>query len=253
MAAYDSKLERLPAQRDRFATTHWSIVVGAGGNCTTEASQALATLCENYWFPLYAFVRRTGYGPEDAQDLTQEFFLRLLADNYLGSVDRERGRFRSYLIGAMKHFLTGHDRAQTAQKRGGGQLTFSLDFTAGESRYRLAEPVDDMTPERLFERRWAMTVLDLVLHRLREEFRAAGKEQLFEGLKQFVTPGSAQQSYLGAGEMLGMTEGAAKVAAHRIRRRYRQLIKEEVARTVADPAGLEDELRELLAALGPGK
>ncbi len=225
--------------------------MSAGGSRSADADRSLATLCENYWFPLYAFVRRTGYGPEDAQDLTQEFFLRLLANNYLASVNRERGRFRSFLIGAMKHFLAGHNRAQTAQKRGGGQLTFSFDFSAGESRYRRAEPVDNMTPERLYEKRWAMVVLDLVLHRLREEFRASGKEQLFDGLKQFVTAGSVEQSYLQAGELLGMSEGAVKVAAHRLRRRYRQLIKEEVARTVADPAGLEDELRELLAALRP--
>ena len=253
MAVHDSKREHLPARGDRFATTHWTIVVSAGGSRSPEASESLAILCENYWFPLYAFVRHSGYGPEDAQDLTQEFFLRLLANNYLASVNPERGRFRSFLIGAMKHFLAGRDRAQAAQKRGGGQLTFSLDFSAGESRYRLAEPVDPMTPERLYEKRWAMVVLDLVLQRLREEFRAAGKEQLFDGLKQFVTAGSIEQSYLEAGEILGMSEGAAKVAAHRLRRRYRQLIKDEVARTVADPAGLEDELRELLVALSPDK
>ncbi|MDZ7617466.1 MAG: ECF-type sigma factor [Patescibacteria group bacterium] len=192
MAAHDSKIERLPARKDRFATTHWSMVVSAGGPRSSEASRALATLCENYWFPLYAFVRRAGNTAEDAQDLTQEFFVCLLTKNYLATADRQRGRFRSFLLGAMKHFLANQERREAAQKRGGNRLTISLDFHAGESRYRQIEPVDNLTPERLYEKRWALTLLDLVLSRLREEFRAAGKLELFDTLKQFLAGGAAK-------------------------------------------------------------
>jgi RNA polymerase sigma factor (sigma-70 family) len=250
MAAHDSKIERLPARKDRFATTHWSMVVSAGGPRSSEASRALAMLCENYWFPLYAFVRRAGYTAEDAKDLTQEFFVCLLAKNYLATADRQRGRFRSFLLGAMKHFLANQERHQAAQKRGGNRLTISLDFHSGESRYKQIEPVDNLTPERLYEKRWALTLLDLVLSRLREEFRAAGKLKLFDTLKQFLAGGAAKPAHLEVAEQLGMTEGAVKVAAHRLRRRYRKLLKEEIARTIVDPEALEDELGELLAVLG---
>ena len=249
MTDHESKLERLPAYKDRFATTHWSMVVSAGGSHSPEASQALATLCENYWFPLYAFVRRAGYSAEDAQDLTQEFFVRLLTKNYLAVADRQRGRFRSFLLGAMKHFLANQERRQGAQKRGGHRLTISLDFHTGENRYSQIEPVDNLTPERLYEKRWALTLLDLVLSRLREEFRAAGKLELFDTLKQFLAGGTAKPAYLEVAEQLGMTEGAVKVAAHRLRRRYRKLLKEEIARTTAGPEEMEDELGKLLAAL----
>ena len=185
----ENKTEPLPKRADRFATTHWSMVLSAGRSRSREADRALATLCENYWFPLYAFVRRAGHSAEDAQDLTQEFFVRLLAKNYLATADRQRGRFRSFLLGAMKHFLANQERHESAQKRGGHRSTISLDFHSGESRYRQIEPVDNLTPERLYERRWALTLLDLVLNRLREEFRAAGKLELFDTLKQFLAGG----------------------------------------------------------------
>jgi RNA polymerase sigma-70 factor (ECF subfamily) len=250
MAGHDSKLERWRAHGDQFATTHWSMVVSAGGPRSSEASRALAVLCENYWFPLYAFVRRAGYSAEDAQDLTQEFFVRLLTKNYLATADRQRGRFRSFLLGAMKHFLANQERRQGAQKRGGGQTGISLDFHSGEDRYRQIEPADRLTPERLYEKRWAMTLLDLVLSRLRDEFQAAGKSELFDTLKQFLAGGTAKPAYLAVAGQLGMSEGAVKVAVHRLRRRYRKLLEEEIARTIAGPESLEDELRELLAALG---
>jgi RNA polymerase sigma-70 factor (ECF subfamily) len=256
MAAHDSKPERLPARGDQFATTHWSLVVSAGGRSggtglgrSPEASRALAVLCENYWFPLYAFVRRAGYLAEDAQDLTQEFFVRLLAGNCLAVADPQRGRFRAFLLGAMKHFLAKEARRQGAQKRGGHRTMLSLDFHSGENRYHLIEPIDNLTPERLYERRWALTLLDLVLGRLREELRAAGKLELFDRLKQFLAGANAHPPYLEVAEELRTSEGAVKVAVHRLRRRYRKLLKEEIARTVADPQTLEDELRELLAAL----
>ena len=220
MAAHESKLERLPARRDRFATTHWSMVVSAGGTAARpEASRALATLCENYWFPLYAFVRRAGYSAEDAQDLTQEFFVRLLAKNYLAVADRQRGRFRSFLLGAMKHFLAKEERRQGAQKRGGHRPMISLDFHSGENRYSLIEPVDNLTPERLYEKRWALTLLDLVLGRLREEFRAAGKLELFDTLKQFLAGGDRKAERMPGGcrgtghERRGRESGGPSAAA----------------------------------------
>jgi RNA polymerase sigma factor (sigma-70 family) len=247
MAAHDSK--QLSAHGDRFATTHWSMVVSAGRSPSPEASRSLAILCENYWFPLYAFVRRAGYSADDAQDLTQEFFVRLLAENYLASADRHRGRFRSFLLGAMKHFLANQERSQGAQKRGGHRPVISLDFQSGENRYRQIEPVDNLTPERLYEKRWALALLDLVLSRLREEFRAAGKLTLFDTLKPCLAGGSTKPAYPAIAEELGMSEGAVKVAAHRLRRRYRHLLKEEIARTIVAPETLEDELGDLLAAL----
>jgi len=226
---------------------------GSGVGRSPEASRALATLCENYWFPLYAFVRRAGHSAEDAQDLTQEFFVRLLDKNYLAVANRQRGRFRSFLLGAMKHFLAKEHRHEGAQKRGGNRPMISLDFHSGENRYSLIEPVDNSTPERLYEKRWALTLLDLVLSRLQEEFRAAGRLKLFDHLKQFLAGGSAKPTYLEVGKELGMSEGAVKVAAHRLRRRYRKLLTEEIAQTLVGPETLEDELGELLAALSSEK
>lgn len=251
--SHDNQLERLPAHRDRFATTQWSMVASAGGSHSSETDRALATLCESYWFPLYAFVRRAGYTAEDAQDLTQEFFVRLLTKNYLAVADPHRGRFRSFLLGAMKHFLASQQRRQAAVKRGGHQLTISLDFHSGEDRYRLIEPADNLTPERLYEKRWALTLLELVLGRLRAEFRAVGKVELFDSLKQFLADGTAKSAYREIAQQQGMSEGAVKVAVHRMRRRYRKLLTEEVARTIVGPETLEDELGRLLAALGSGK
>jgi RNA polymerase sigma-70 factor (ECF subfamily) len=251
--ADDSEQQRLPAQAGRFATTHWSMVVSAGQRRAPEAECALATLCASYWFPLYAFVRRAGYSAEDAQDLTQEFFVRLLDKNYLAVADPQRGRFRSFLLGAIKHFLANEQRRQGAYKRGGRQAVISLDFDSGENRYQRMEPADHLTPERLYERRWALALLDLVFGRLREEFRAAGKLPLFDRLKQFLAGRPGETSYQEVAEELAMTEGAVKVAVHRLRRRYRELLKEEIAHTVTSPEALEDELRELRAVLGPEK
>lgn len=256
-----SEMHRRPAARaDRFATTHWSVVVRAGGHRgeagvgrTPGASRALATLCENYWFPLYAFVRRAGHTAEDAQDLTQAFFAELLAKNVLAVADPQRGKFRSFLLGAIKHFLAKEHRRQRTQKRGGGHCVLSLDFDSGEDRYRRIEPADPLTPERLYERRWALALLDLVFGRLREEFSAAGKLREFDRLKQFLAGRTAEASYGEAAQELATTEGAVKVAVHRLRRRYRELLKDEIAQTVAGPEALEDELRDLLAALGSGK
>ena len=250
MARQESKPQRRPGGDNRFATTHWSMVVSAGRQGSAEASRALAVLCENYWFPLYAFVRRAGHAADNARDLTQEFFLRLLAKNSVAAADRQRGRFRSFLLGAMKHFLANQQRRQGAQKRGGGRPMISLDFDCGERRYAQIGPVDNLTPERLYQRRWALALLDLVLGRLREEARAAGKAQLFDRLKQFLAGSAGKQPYSEVAEELAVSAGAVKVAVHRLRRRYRKLLKEEIARTIVEPETLEDELRELLAVLG---
>jgi RNA polymerase sigma-70 factor (ECF subfamily) len=249
MAAHDSKLERLPAHRDRFATTHWSIVVSVTGSRSSAARRALATLCENYWFPLYAYVRRRGYQTHEAEDLTQEFFLRLLAKNYLADVDRQKGKFRAFLLASLKHFLANEWDRQRTQKRGGGQTVVPLDAPNAESRYRL-EPADAMTPEKLFERRWALTVLDKVLVRLQAEFLVLHEDgTAFDGLKQFLTAGGERAGYAEVAAKLGMTEGALRVAVHRLRRRYRQLLRDEIAQTVASPEEIDDEIHYLLSCL----
>jgi RNA polymerase sigma factor (sigma-70 family) len=231
-----------------FATTRWSVVLTAQRDDSTRAFEALSSLCRAYWYPLYAFVRRKGHPPQDAQDLTQEFFARLLEKNWLADVSRERGRFRSFLLAAMKHFLANEWDKARAQKRGGGQAFITLDAASAETRYAL-EPADNATPERIFERRWAMTLLDQVLARLRDEFSSAGKGELFEGLKATLTGGRNSQPYAELGAQLGLSEGAVKVAVHRLRLRYRELLREEISNTVGSEADVEEELRHLFAVL----
>ena len=231
-----------------FATTHWSVVLTAGQDESPEAAQALAALCETYWYPLYAYVRRRGYGAEDARDLTQGFFAALLEKDYVRDADRERGRFRSFLLVALKRFLSKEWAKEHAQKRGGSRKTLSLDVSDGESRYA-HEPSHDWTPERVYERRWALTLLDQVMARLRQRYADDGKGELFDRLKVFLTGGSGAPSHRELAAELGMTPGAVKVAVHRLRRRYRELLRAEVAETVADPKDVRDELQLLLAAL----
>jgi RNA polymerase sigma-70 factor (ECF subfamily) len=233
---------------DRFRTTHWSLIVAAQGRGSTEARAALAELCEAYWYPLYAFIRRQGHSMEDARDLTQEFFARLLEKDYLGAVDREKGKFRSFLLACCKHFLANeHDRAN-ALKRGGGVAIRLLDCQTAESRYS-EEPAHDMTAEKLFERRWALTLLQNVFARLRQEHEQAGKLKLFEQLKPFLAGEGPAARYAEVAMSLRLSSGAVKVAVHRLRRRYRELVHEEIARTVDDPALVDVEIRDLFAAL----
>ena len=229
----------------RFEPTQWSIVLAAGKD-QPEARGALEHLCSTYWYPLYAFVRRQRYGPQDAQDLTQEFFARLLEKQWLADVDRSKGRFRSFLLAAMKHFLANEWDHARAQKRGGGRVPISLDAMTAESRYAM-EPAALETPERVFERRWALTLLDRVLNHLRDEFAKAGKLAVFDELKSALAGDKTPYSEIGA--RLGMSEGAVKVAVHRLRGRYRDLIRAEVAQTVDSEAEIEDELRSLMSAL----
>lgn len=233
----------------RFLTTHWSVVLRAQRGDSTRAHAALSALCRTYWYPLYVFVRRQGQGHEDARDLTQEFFHRLLADNFLDRVAREKGRFRSFLLAAMKHFLANQRDWARAAKRGGGQVLLSLDETDAEARY-LREPADPLSADKIFERRWAMTLLEQVLRRLRQEFAHTGKSALYEQLRPCLTGAKETAPYAELGARLGMSEGAVKVAVHRLRQRYRELLREEIAQTVSGPAEVEAEIRHLFAVLG---
>jgi RNA polymerase sigma-70 factor (ECF subfamily) len=235
---------------DRFATTHWSLVLAARERDSPEASEALATLCRVYWYPLYAHICRQGYSAHQAQDLTQEFFARLLERDDLRSVDQRRGKFRHYLLACLGHFLANEADRARAQKRGGGRTILSLDFTAAEQRYQ-HEPAHALTPEKLFERRWALTVLEQVLARLREEYTRLGQTTLFAELKIFLTGEHTTPSHQEVAAWLGMTAGAVKVAVHRLRVRYREMLREEIARTVSDPAEIDEEIRALFRAFSP--
>jgi RNA polymerase sigma factor (sigma-70 family) len=231
---------------DRFATTHWSQIAAACDGDDAAARTALAGLCEAYWYPLYAFIRRQGYSAEQSQDLTQEFFARLLERDFLGALDPTKGKFRSFLLAACQHFLSNERDRERAQKRGGGRTILSLTPESAEARY-LREPSHVQTPEKLFERRWALTLLDTVLSRLREEHRDRGKEAHFDRLRVYlVGERGAPQTDVAAA--LGMSVGAVKVAAHRLRQRYRELLREEIARTVDDLTQVDDEIRQLFAA-----
>jgi RNA polymerase sigma-70 factor (ECF subfamily) len=236
-------------REDRFQTTHWSLVLAARDRDAPRADRALADLCAAYWYPLYAFIRRKGHDPDRAADLAQEFFARLLEKDYLKAVDRRKGRFRSFLLAACTHFLANeHDRAR-ALKRGGGRTPIPLDPRDAEGRYA-TEPAHELTAERLYERRWALTLLEGTLDRLGREFHRAGKGPLYEHLKVILTGAEGAAPYAQVGADLGMREAAVKKAAQRLRRRYRELLRERVAETVEGPEAVDDEIRELFAILG---
>jgi len=237
----------LPTGMSReFTTTHWSVVLAAGLTDAPQAAEALEQLCRGYWYPLYAYVRRSGHPPEDAQDLTQEFFARLLAKNYLSAVHRERGRFRWFLLCAVKRFLINERERALTEKRGGGAIYVPLDGMKAEGRYRL-DAADHTTPDKLFDRAWATNLIQTTYQRLEEEHALEGKGRLFEWLRVFLSGDRADLTCAEAGAELGMTEGAVKVAVHRLRRRYRDLLREQVAQTVHTAADLEEELRNLKA------
>jgi RNA polymerase sigma factor (sigma-70 family) len=229
-------------------TTHWSVVLRAGRNDTTRAQAALSHLCEVYWYPLYAFVRQRGHSPEDAQDLTQEFFARLLEKGTLAHADPARGRFRSFLLATLNHFLANEWKKAHTIKRGGDTAVISLDWAAAEQWYAL-EPADPCTPESTFERRWALALLQAVLDRLEDEYRQEGKQELYAVLQQALPGSGKSQPYAVLAAQLKMSEGAVKVAVHRLRRRYREVLRGELADTVGAPEEVEDELRHLFAAL----
>jgi len=236
-----------PGEQHAFATTHWSLVARAGQASSAQAQRALAALCDAYWYPLYAFVRRKGYQPAEAQDLTQAFFVELLEKDRLQLADQQRGKFRSFLLAALNNFLANQWRDAHALKRGGGTALRSLDADTAEARYRL-EPAHELTPERIFERRWALTLLAQTIERLRAEYAENGKLELFELLKGHLGYGDATP-YRRIGTELAMSETAVKVAAHRMRKRCGEILRDEISQTVDGDQSVDEELRELFAAV----
>jgi RNA polymerase sigma-70 factor (ECF subfamily) len=234
-----------------FLTTRWSLVLAAGRAAEPSSRRALAELCETYWYPLYAYVRRHGHRPEDAQDLTQAFFARLLERNDFGAADPARGRFRAFLLGSMRHFLANEWDRLRAEKRGGGRVPLSLDFQAADERFG-AEASADLSPERAFDRSWALAVLERVLDQLGREHEARGRGRVFGVLRETLVAGSPGTPYRELAQRLGLSAGAVKVAVHRLRHAFRDALRREIAQTVAGPAQLEVELEALIEALGNG-
>lgn len=237
-----------PAPAGAFVTTRWTQVLAARDKQAPDGAAALEALCRAYWYPLYACVRRFGHSPPDAQDLTQEFFARLLARDCLDSVDREKGRFRTFLLTALKRFMATEWQRARAQKRGGDRQFQPLDTALAERLYA-TEPGAGLSPDRLYQRRWALTLLDNALVRLQQEFTQAGKAVDYDALKPWLTADRGEIRYGELAATLNRDEGAARVAVHRFRKRYRELFRNEVAQTVARPADVEDETRHLMAAL----
>ena len=238
--------EDSPANR-HFAPTRWTVVLAAGRTDTTRAHAALAELCQTYWYPLYAFIRRRGHPAHDAQDLTQGFFARLLERKSLADLTRERGKFRSFLLSSLQHFLVDEWRKAQAEKRGGGRVV-SLDAAEAEDRFA-HEPADRGTPEKLFEQNWALALLDAVYGRLQREYEQNGKGALFGALKFCLTGARSDVPYAELARSLGLSEGAVKTLVHRLRQRYRELLREEVAQSVASRDEVEEELRCLFRAI----
>ena len=232
-----------------FATTQWSVVVAAGGADSPISREALSQLCETYWYPLYAYARRRVDNVHIAQDLTQTFFACLLERHTIANADPNRGRFRAFLLTALQNFLTNEWEKARAVKRGGGKAELSLDFESGESRYQI-EPAHDLTPEKLFERRWVLTILDQVLESLKSELSRSGRSQYFEQFKGALTGETATEDYSKAASELGITPAAAKQAAYRLRIRYRELFRQEVGRTLGPDEDIDQEIGRLLQHLG---
>lgn len=236
------------ARRD-FVTTRWSLVLAAGADGSSSAAgDALAQLCDTYWYPLYAFLRSRGHTVEDAQDLTQAFFARVLERRTVASADRARGRFRSFLLVSLKNFVANERDREQAKKRGGGTSVVPLEIATAEGRFQL-EPRTDETPERIFDREWALVLLDNVMRRLQAEMTRAGRDGQFAQLKEFLTGEELSAGYAAAASALGMSEGATRVAVHRLRRRFAELIRSEIAQTVSSADEIDDELRYLSSSV----
>lgn len=236
------------APRDVFVTTRWTVVLQAGHKSSPHSDRALADLCQSYWYPLYAFVRRQGKSKEDAEDFVQAFFAKFLERNYLEGLSAERGKFRAFLLAALKHFLANEWDKSQCQKRGGGVVHLSLDWQSADERYQL-DPPDPSSPDRTFDREWALALLERVVKRLADECTADGKAALFEQAKGYLMVGESAVPYAEAARRLGLEEGAMRVAVHRLRKRYRELLRHEIAETLEDPAQVPEELRALQSAL----
>jgi DNA-directed RNA polymerase specialized sigma24 family protein len=231
-----------------FTTTHWSVVLASAQRDSPQAAVALEQLCRTYWYPLYAYVRRRGHSAHDAEDLLQTFLARFIEKNFLVDVDRAKGRFRSFLLASLKHFLADEWDRVNAQKRGGQAQFLSLEREAAEGRY-WEEPASEVTPETLYEQRWACVLLERVMQRLAEDFAAAGKGELFEALKAFLVGESHSETYADLAAKFGVSEAALKMKVQRMRHRYQRLLREEIAHTVANPEAVEDEIRYLFRVL----
>jgi RNA polymerase sigma factor (sigma-70 family) len=232
----------------QFTPTQWSLVLAASHGLAPQSEEALARLCRTYWYPLYAFIRRRGHPAHEAQDLTQDFFAHLFEHDTLKRVDRDKGRFRTFLLAALTLFLNNEWDKRQALKRGGGRQIVSWDQVNAESRYAL-EPADDVTPERIFERRWAFTLVDQVMGKVQQEYSASDKAAVFDALRHYLTGETGPGAYAEAAARLRMNEGAVKVALHRLRRRFGEMLRGEIAQTVATPEEAAEEIRHLFAAM----
>jgi RNA polymerase sigma factor (sigma-70 family) len=247
MPSAESGRQAKGAPKRRFATTRWSVILAAGQDSTVESRQALETLCKTYWHPLYFYVRRRGKGVEEAEDLIQGFFVRLLEKGVLEKADRERGRFRCFLQAALKNYLTNEWDKSRAKKRGEGRVHLSLDFETAERLY-LPNSTQQLTPDILFDRQWALTLIDRSLARLQKAYAGSGKGSLFEELKGRLIGDAAESTYRDIGRGLDMTEGAVKLAVYRMRQRFNDCLREEIAQTASGPEEVEDELRALFSS-----
>ena len=239
----DDQPDELPNSM-QFSTTHWSLVLAAGRRGTIESDSALERLCKSYWPPLYAYVRRRVVDLHEAQDLTQAFFERLLDRKYLADADPERGRFRAFLLTAFKHFLSKEWEKAKAQKRGGRHKRISFDFVSQDAM----QPTDHLTPDKIFERQWAITLLGRVMHRLQRDMERGGKGRQFELLKHFLSGENSDLTISDVAEELSQTESATRMAASRMRKRYRELLRDEIAQTLSTKEDVEDEIRSLFSA-----
>ncbi len=235
--------------RDYFATTRWTVVLRAGGKSTAQAAVALEELCALYWYPLYAYVRHHGHSREDAEDLVQGFFERFLQKNYLQDVKSEKGRFRAFLLSALKHFMANEWDRANRQKRGGGVSPLSLDWQDADTRYQI-EPADNLSPDKLYDRAWAVLLLEKVIEGLRTESVAEGNQRLFEELRPVLMLGKGAIPYAQAAGRLNLSEGAVRVAVHRLRRRYRERLRDEIGQTLSNPEQVEEEIAALFQAFG---
>jgi RNA polymerase sigma factor (sigma-70 family) len=235
------------ASGDIFATTHWTVVLAAGRRSTPQSDAALDELCQTYWYPLYAYVRRRGHTKEDAEDSVQAFFARFLARNYLDGLSAERGSFRAFLLASLKNFLVNEWKKSQRLKRGGGQATLSLDWETADTKFQVAATAEP-SPDKAYDREWALALLAKVIERLQAECAAEGRAKLFEQLKVFIAAGKGEAAHADVARSLGMEEGAVRVTVHRLRKRYRALLRDEIANTLSDPAMVDEEMRALFGA-----